>query len=283
MKTLLEVLQSGTDYLSGKGTDTPRLLMEQLMARVLGCPRLQLYIRFESVVPEDRLAALREGIKRLGAGEPLQYVLGDTEFMGHRFKTDRRALIPRPDTEVLVNTVLGCAPLRSKPEPAVTEVGVGSGCVIISLALAWPGARYGAIDASAGALELAHENAGLHGVAGAIRFTQGNLLDGVPPGTLDAVVANLPYIPTADCTGLPRHIREHEPHSALDGGADGLALVRDLVKQAADVLVPGGRVFLEIGFDQGARVVELLGCHGFSERVIHKDLGERDRVVTAVR
>ena len=283
MKTLLEVLQSGTDYLSGKGTDSPRLMMEQLMARVLECPRLQLYLRFESPIPEDRLVRLREGIRRLGAGEPLQYVLGDTEFMGHRFKADRRALIPRPDTETLVNAVLACEPLARLANPAITEVGVGSGCVIISLALARPVARYVAIDASSAALELARENAALHGRGEAIRFVQGNLLEGVAPGSLDAVVANLPYIPTADCEKLPRHIREHEPLTALDGGGDGLVLIRQLASQAARGITPGGRVFLEIGFDQGSQVVELLRRNGFIETVILKDLGERDRVVMAVR
>ena len=283
MKTLLEVLQSGTDYLSGKGTDSPRLMMEQLMARVLECPRLQLYLRFESPIPEDRLVRLREGIRRLGAGEPLQYVLGDTEFMGHRFKADRRALIPRPDTETLVNAVLACEPLARLANPAITEVGVGSGCVIISLALARPVARYVAIDASSAALDLARENAALQGCGEAIRFVQGNLLEGVAHGSLDAVVANLPYIPTADCEKLPRHIREHEPLTALDGGGDGLVLIRQLASQAARGITPGGRVFLEIGFDQGSQVVELLRRNGFIETVILKDLGERDRVVMAVR
>ena len=283
MKTLLEVLQSGTGYLAERGVEPARLVMEQLMSHVLKCPRLQLYIRFETPMSEPDLVSLRAGLKRLGAGEPLQYVLGDTEFMGHRFKVDRRALIPRPDTETLIERILACEPLWSVAKPVSMDVGTGSGCIVISLALARPEARYFAVDASEAALSLARENAAWNGVGAAIGFTLGNLLEGVEPGSLDAVVANLPYIATADCTALPRHIREHEPMSALDGGGDGLELIRKLVEQAARVLRPGGWIFLEIGFDQGAPVVECLSHYGFNGVHVHQDLGNRDRVVLACR
>ncbi len=283
MKKLLEVLQSGADYLAGKGVENSRLVMEQLMSHVLQCPRLQLYIRFEALIPEDRLAALRDGIKRLGAGAPLQYVVGNTEFMGHRFKTDGRALIPRPDTETLVNAVLACDSLWASVRPAVAEIGVGSGCVVISLALARPEVNYVAVDVSEAALALAGENAEANRVGSVIAFKRGDLLAGFEPGSLQAVVANLPYIPSADCGGLPRHIREHEPMSALDGGADGLDLIRVLIQQAVEVLSPGGRIFLEIGFDQAGRVVDILKDCGFGEMVVHRDLGGRDRVVQAAR
>ncbi len=283
MKTLIEVLQSGADYLLGEGVENPRLVMEQLMAHALQCPRLQLYVRFESLIPEETLVRLRSGIKRLGAGEPLQYVVGDTEFMGCRFKTDRRALIPRPDTEPLVNAVLACAPLWARPCPAVADIGTGSGCVVVSLARARPGADYRAVDISGDALALARDNAGLNGVVPVIRFQQGDLLAGFEPASLDAVVANLPYISTAEMEGLPRHIRDHEPGSALDGGDDGLVLIRRLIIEARAVLRPGGWIFLEIGFDQGARVRDTLNEHGYSQATVLPDLGLRDRVVKALR
>lgn len=283
MKTLLEVLQSGAGYLAGRNVENSRLVMEQLMSHMLKCARLQLYIRFETIVPETELASLRAGIKRLGAGEPLQYVIGDTEFMGHRFKTDKRALIPRPDTETVIGQVLDCEPLWSIGNPAIADIGTGSGCVIISLALAKQQARYMAVDASEAALGLARENAGLNGVTNSIEFKLGNLLDGFEAGSLDAVVANLPYISTAVCGTLPVLIREHEPMSALDGGADGLDLIRKLVEQAVGVLRPNGWIFLEIGFDQGDLVVEWLTRNGFKGARIAKDLGNRDRVVLACR
>jgi release factor glutamine methyltransferase len=283
MKKLLEVLQSGADYLAGKGVEHSRLVMEQLMSHVLQCPRLQLYLRFETMIPEDRLVGLREGIKRLGAGVPLQYVVGNTEFMGHRFKTDPRALIPRPDTETLVNAVLACDSLWATGRPAIAEIGVGSGCVVISLALARPEVNYVAVDVSEAALALAGENAESNRVGSAIAFKRGDLLTGFESGSLQAVVANLPYIPSADCGELSRHIREHEPMSALDGGTDGLDLIRKLIQQATGVLCPGGRIFLEIGFDQAVRVVDTLRGCGFVEMVVHRDLGGRDRVVQATR
>jgi release factor glutamine methyltransferase len=257
--------------------------MEQLMSHVLNCPRLQLYIQFEAEIPESQLVVLRAGLKRLGAGEPLQYVVGDTEFMGHRFKTDRRALIPRPDTEPLVSLMLECAPLWADGRPAIVDVGTGSGCIVISLAMARPNARYQAVDLSEAALGLARENADLNAVGQLIEFRQGDLLAGFEPLSCDVVVANLPYISTAMCGTLARHIREHEPMTALEGGADGLDFIRKLTEQGLQVVRPGGRIFLEIGFDQGVAVVEWLSRCGYKEIQVHQDLGNRDRIVSACR
>jgi release factor glutamine methyltransferase len=280
MKRLLEILQASSDYLAGKGVDQPRLTAEQLMSHVLRCPRLQLYLRFEVPLDEPQLVPLRAAIKRLGAGDPLQYVLGDTEFMGRRFKVDARALIPRPETEELVDRVLNCTPLWANPIPVVADVGTGSGCIVISLAVARPSARYLAIDASPAAIELARENAALNKTV-SIEFRVGDLLAGVAAGSLDGVIANLPYIPTHDCATLPRHIREHEPLSALDGGEDGLFLIRRLISGAWDGLKPGGHLFLEIGFDQSGRVVKCLNSLGYDGVTVHQDLGGRDRMVEA--
>lgn len=278
MKRLLEVLQAATEYLAARGVDNARLVTEQLMSHVLGCPRLQLYVRFESLLTEPQLEALRSGVKRLGAGEPLQYVVGDAGFMGHLFRTDRRALIPRPDTETLVQAVLECGPLWALPRPCIADIGTGSGCIAISLALSRP-ADYSAVDISGAALELARENAGRLGVSDRIVFNQGDMLTGISPGSLDAVVANLPYIRSGDMPGLPRHVKEHEPVSALDGGADGLALIRRLVGEARTVLRPGGWLFLEVGYDQGPAVSGLLAECGYTDIAVRQDLGGRDRVV----
>lgn len=279
MKKLLEVLQASADYLGGKGVEHPRLVAEQLMSHVLKCPRLQLYIRFETVLEEVHLVPLRAGIRRLGAGEPLQYVIGDVGFMGHTFKVDRRALIPRPETEMLVAAVLECDELWSRRPVMVADIGTGSGCVAVSLALGRPEARLLAVDLHEKALELARENAALNKVAGQIEFRQGDLLQGVGVAALDAVASNLPYISTHDCAALPRHIREHEPMSALDGGVDGLELIRRLVREAREALKPGGWLFLEIGFDQGPAVVGMLTDNGFVNVAVRLDLGGRDRVV----
>ncbi len=282
MKRLLEILQAATEYLAARGVENARLVTEQLMSHVLECPRLQLYVRFESLLTEPQLEAMRRGMKRLAAGEPLQYVVGDTAFMGHLFKTDRRALIPRPDTEPLVEAVLACEPLWARAQPAIVEVGTGSGCIAISLALARP-AAYTAIDVSPEALALARENADRLQVADRLAFQEGDLLAGLGAASVDAVVANLPYIRTADLAALPRHIRDFEPALALDGGVDGLDCIRRLAGQAPDALRADGWLFLEIGFDQGAAVRDCLGELGYAGVTVRLDAGGRDRVVSARR
>jgi release factor glutamine methyltransferase len=282
MKRLIDVLQAATDYLAARGVEHARLAMEQLMSHVLRCPRLQLYMRFETTLTEPELDALRQGVKRLAAGEPLQYVVGDTGFMGHVFKTDRRALIPRPDTEPLVETVLACDALWQRDTPSIVDVGTGSGCIVISLALARPGA-YTAVDLDAEALALARENAERLQAAGRIRFQEGDLLSGLTAGSADAVVANLPYIRTEDMQALPRHIRGHEPLGALEGGTDGLCLIRRLIDEAKPVLRPGGWLFLEIGCDQGPAARGLLEAGGYVEAAVRPDLGGRDRVASGRR
>lgn len=280
MKRLLDVLQASAEYLAGKGVPDARLQAELLVSHGLRCSRMQLYVRFETMLDEPQLVPLRAGIKRLAGGEPLQYVLGDVEFMGHRFKVDRRALIPRPDTEILVQAVLEQAGLWERGGVSVADIGTGTGCVVVSLALAQPAVRFVAVDLHAEALELARENAVLNGVEGRIEFRQGDLLNGFAAGELDAVVSNLPYITSAECARLPGHIRNHEPMSALDGGADGLDLIRRLAVESRTALKPGGWLFLEIGFDQGQPVLGWLNDNGFVDVTVKKDLGGRDRVVS---
>ena len=280
MKRLMEVLQASSEFLARKGVEPARLLSEQLMSHVLGCPRLQLYLRFDTLLDERELAPLRSGVKRLGAGEPLQYVVGDTEFMGHPFKTDPRALIPRPDTETLVECVLACEALWARPRRAIVDVGTGSGCVVISVARARPDADYVAMDLSPDAVELAQANATLN-ACGSIAFRVNDLLAGVDAGTLDAVMANLPYIASDVCRGLPGQIRLHEPLLALDGGPDGLAVIRRLIDEARTRLKPDGRLFLEIGFDQAAAVVDCMDQRGYVGIKVDRDLAGRDRVVQA--
>ena len=278
MRRLLEVLQAAADYLAGKGVENPRLVTEHLMSHVLKCPRLQLYVRFESELDDAQLAALRAGVRRLAAHEPLQYVVGETDFMGHRFKVDRRALIPRPETEILVETALKDDSVWAAPSPAVADVGTGRGCVAISLALAHPEARLTGLDASEDALALARANAELNGVAGRMTFRRADLVAGVEPGSLDAVAANLPYIPSSDCDRLPPHIRNHEPRMALDGGADGLRVIFRLIEAALPGLKEGGGLFLETGCDQTCAVSDYMTTYGYQRVETRRDLAGRDRV-----
>ena len=280
-KTVVEVLNAASDYLAGKGVDEPRLAAEYLAGRLLNCKRLELYAKHNQILSEKQLDAMRRGTKRVAGGEPVQYVIGQWDFMGHTFKVDRRALIPRPETELLVEQVLACEALWRGSKPAVAEIGAGSGCIVISLALARPGALYLALDVSDEALELASENAAGLGVAGGIAFAHDDLCDLIEPSSLDAIVANLPYVATADYEKLPAHIKDHEPRVALDGGPSGLSVIEGAVQDASMALKPGGRLFLEIGDTQAGAVSRLLKEAGFDAIAVVKDLRGHDRVIAA--
>lgn len=253
---------------------------ECLLAHALGCRRLEIYLHGERKLSSEQLALLKAQAQRLQADEPLQYVLGEVDFCGHLFACDARALIPRPETELLVEAALGFSKVWKKPHPKVPDLGTGTGCIAITLALAQPHAQLCAVDISADALALARANAERHGVADKINFIQADLLAPFAAGELDLIVSNPPYVPTAEWEELPRPIRDFEPRNALDAGSDGLDVLRRLVAQAAEKLTPGGALALEIGEDQGPRVAALLRAAGFTNVAVKKDFAGWDRVVT---
>ncbi len=279
-KTVKDILALSESYLAQRGVEQPRLMGELLLSRLLRRPRLELSLDFARVLPESHLEAMRRGLKRVGEGEPVQYVLGETGFMNHVFKVDSRALIPRPETETLVRLVLECPTLWQHERPALADVGTGSGCIALSLAAARPQGRYLALDVSEDALALARENAARLGLGERVIFTSEALSDIIEPETLDAITANLPYIPTAALETLPKNVREHEPRLALDGGASGLDIITSVVEDAAIVLRSGGMLFLEIGEEQGLAVRRLMEGAGFGDVAVHPDLNGRDRVAS---
>lgn len=269
--------------LEGAGIPEARVRAEWLLAHVLSVRRLELPLmagRALAALEEERVG---EGVARLCAGEPLQYVLGETDFLGRTLKTDRRALIPRPETEQLVEHVLADAGLWSRPAPAVADVGTGSGCIVIALARAHPQAGFLAIDADPAALDLARENARAHDVDRRIRFVRGDLLDGVAEGSRDAVVSNPPYVATAEWEGLSREVRDFEPRGALDGGADGLGVISRLVPQAFRALKSKGRLYLEIGENQARGVREQMGAVGFTAVKVVHDLAGHERFACGIK
>ncbi len=280
-RTVDAVLRGGADWLARRGVDQPRIACELLLARLLARPRLSLHLIGDQTLDDRRLEAMRRGLRRVAADEPVQYVTGQAEFMGHVFATDKRALIPRPETEVLVREVLACAPLWQDKTPAIVDAGTGSGCIVLSLALERPAAHYIGLDISPDAVALAQENRQALGAQDRVALAEGELADTVEPGMLDALVSNPPYIPTSVWETLPAHIREHEPRLALDGGPDGLAVLEQMVQDATFALKPQGRLFLEIGYDQGPRVRALCEEAGFADIVVAPDLAGRDRVVHA--
>ncbi len=283
MPVLGKMLASITTRVQTSRPDEARLQCEWLASHVLGCPRLELPIRLNQNLAESQVRQLEAGATRLAGGEPLQYILGEAEFMGRVFTCDRRALIPRPETEQLTAWMLEDTGLWQKKAPAIVDVGTGSGCIIVTLALERPAGSYLATDTSPAALALAHVNALRHGVCAHIRFVACDLLSAAAPASLEAVVSNPPYVQAADWASLDQSVRDFEPRAALVGGADGLAIIRRLMAQAWRALKPGGVLFLEIGEDQGAAVLKMAYTAGFHESKLRPDLAGKNRMVRAVK
>jgi release factor glutamine methyltransferase len=276
--TVLEVLKSAAAYLEKNGVEDARLNVEHLLAHALGKKkRLDLYLEFDRPLSDAEREPLRELVRQRLQGVPLQHLLGTAEFHGREFLCDARALVPRPETEQLVELALESK--AANPPSKILDVGTGSGVIAITLALALPEARIAALDASPDALALARENAARHGAT--VAFVEGDLLP-AEPEEFDLIVANLPYIPTGEIPTLSREV-QRDPHAALDGGADGLDLVRRLIELAIPRLEPNAKMFLEIGHDQAARVAEIFAAHGYRDIAIHKDYSGIERFVSASR
>ncbi len=251
--TVLEVLQRSTEYLNKRKIDNPRLNAEHLLGHVLRRTRMELYLDFERTLGESELAPLRELIRHRGEGEPLQHLLGTVEFCGLTFLCDKRAMVPRPETEELVELLKSQIP---NPKSQILDVGTGSGVIALSLAVKFPEAEVLAADISEDALALARENAERLGLSARVQFRKSNLLDGVD-GSFDLIVANLPYIPRKDRQSLAREVL-HDPEVALFAGESGDELVRELIGQAPARLKPGGLLALEVGIGQAASLTGLL-------------------------
>ena len=260
-------------YLEGKGADSPRTDADVLLADALGVDRLRLLLDFDKPLSPEELAAYRQRIERRAAGEPTAYILGRREFYGRDFLVDPRVLVPRPETEGLVELALQDLPENAR----VLDLCAGSGCVGLTIAAERPGVRVDLVELEPGAAEVAKANAARLGLADRSRVLVGDLFAPVedePP--YDAIVSNPPYVPSGEIPGLSREVRR-EPHLALDGGPDGLDLVRRLVAQAPRHLVPGGRIAIELSLGQPAIVADLLREAGFPDARAEADFTRRDR------
>ena len=280
--TVLEVIQRSTEFLTRKGVESPRLQVELLLAHVLGMPRLKLYLNFERGLSGTELDTVRELVKRRGAREPLQYLVGSTSFCGLELRVTPDVLIPRPETELLAERAwcfLG--QLDSRPATAL-DFGTGSGCLAIALAVRCPAAAVTAVEVSASALAVASANAARHGVSGRVRFVEGDGFAAMPAeARFHLIVANPPYIPRAELATLQPEVRDHEPRSALDGGADGLDFIRRLAAEGARWLHPGGRLMLEFGDGQAEAVGALFADQGWTVEAVENDLTSRPRILVA--
>ena len=253
--TVLEVLQATTVYFKNHKIESPRLNAEHLLAHVLGRKRIDLYLEFERVLTESELAPLRDLVKRRGEGEPLQHLLGTVEFGGHVFLCDERAMVPRPETEQLVELLIADCGLRIA-DSRILDVGTGSGVIALSLAAKFPDAELVAADISDDALALAQANAARLNLSDRVRFVKSNLLENTE-GTFDLIVANLPYIAIQQRHTLSREVL-HDPAVALFASAGGDELVLELIGQAPSRLRPGGLLALEIGLGQSEPLLSAL-------------------------
>ena len=251
--TVLQVLQATTAYFKKHSVENPRLNAEHLLAHVLGRKRIELYLEFERVLTESELAPLRDLVKRRGEGEPLQHLLGTVEFCGLTFLCDKRAMVPRSETEELVELIESRIENRKSK---IEDVGTGSGVIALSLAMKFPEAEILGVDISDDALALAQENAARLNLATRVRFLKSNLLENVE-GCFDVIVANLPYISIQDRQSLSREVL-HDPEVALFASARGDELVRELIAQAPSQLRPGGMLALEIGIGQSEAFLSAL-------------------------
>ena len=276
--TALEVLQSTTDYFKKRKIDNSRLNAEHLLAHVLGYTRMELYLEFERILAETELATLRELVRRRGQGEPLQHLLGTVEFCGHIFLCDKRAMVPRPETEELVELLMSDVRCQMS-DFRIVDVGTGSGVIALSLAAKFSGARVFAVDVSEDALALARENAERLGLSARIQFAKSNLLAEVD-GTFDLIVANLPYIAAQDRHLLSPEVL-HDPEIALFAGAQDDELIRALIEQAPPHLRPGGLLALELGIGQAEALSELLAQKKYHDICSKQDYSSIPRFLFA--
>ena len=283
VERVLELSRKAAGVFEERGFENPRLEAELLLAGVLGMRRLDLYLQHDRPLSPDELDRYRGAVRRRLKHEPLQYVLGTAAFRHLELAVDRRVLIPRPETEVLVGLVLDWAVARPRPKRAL-DIGTGSGAIALSLAAEGGFDDIVATDISADALSVASVNAGRSGLDGQVEFRRGSLFDAVAGEQFTVVVSNPPYIADADRDTLAPEVRDHEPALALFGGATGLDLVRALIEAAPAHLETGGLLALELGLDQGAAVLALLESTGaFSGARIVADLTGRPRFALAER
>lgn len=283
-----------------KGVESPRLQIELLLAHVLQMPRLKLYLSFERALTEAELARLRELVRRRGEREPLQHLTGSTSFCGHEIGVTPAVLIPRPETEQLVELALahlarvssaeanGRHPSRTSLAPGdappltMIDFGTGSGCIAIALALRCPSAEIHALDISAAALEVARDNASRHGVTQRVHFHLGDGFAALPrPVRADLIVSNPPYVPRALLDQLDPEVRHFDPRQALDGGPDGLDFFRRLALEAGPYLKPTGWLIAEFGDDQAAAVGRIFADAGWTVEGVTRDLSGRERLMVA--
>jgi len=283
--TIQKLLTWVTEYLTQKGVDAPRLSAELLLSHVLGLKRIELYTQYNKVVAQEQLDRLRDLVKRAGEHEPVAYLVGRTEFYSIEFEATPECLIPRPETELLVQRSIESLRKRTGPQQ-VCDLCTGCGIIAVAIAKNVPDAKVIATDLSEPALAVAARNIEKHKLQNRIELRHGDLLEPLVPqlDLFDLIACNPPYVSAPEYEMLDRNVKEYEPRLALYGGPDGLDVYRRLVENVGQFLKPDGILLLEIGYQQGQAVRELLEQAGvFNQIRIDKDLQGHDRVVAAPR
>jgi release factor glutamine methyltransferase len=279
--TVKKILDWTVDYFTQKQVAEPRLSAEWLLAEVLNCRRIDLYLQFERILTAQERDLYREYVKRRANREPVQYILGETEFYGLPFKVTPSVLIPRPDTEILVDKVVEyLQTIPSSGSLNLLDIGTGSGCIAIALAKHFPTLNIIAIDKSSDAIHIATQNAQLNGVA--IKLQTTDFFELQPAGQkFDIIVSNPPYIAEADWPTLQVEVKQFEPSLALLAGKDGLDFYRKMIPQLNSIITPAGAVFLEVGYKQSAAVAAILEQQNFNT-TIYQDYAKVNRVVRGI-
>lgn len=280
--TVAALLDWTRGHFDRSGVESPRLCAEILLAAAMGCERIELYTRHDQAPATEILDRFRDHVRRAADGEPIAYLIGHKEFFSQRFEVTSDVLIPRPDTEVLVERVIDLV----RRDPAlrrIVDIGTGSGCIALSLARHLPEAEISASDISEAALAVARRNAEKLGLAARVDFRAGDLTAPWSDRDFDVLVTNPPYIGLSEKSGLPRNVRDFEPHLALFAGDDGLQTLRRIATEAASLLAPGGHLLCEIAWNQADAVRDLLTAAGWHDMVAYRDAARHERVLHARR
>ena len=280
--TVLEAIEKSRVFLHSKGLESARLESEWLLGHVLNLPRLQLYLNFERILNEAETARLRELVKRRASREPLQHLLGTAQFCGLEIEVDRNVLIPRPETELLAEAAWRLLNEVQRPT-SFLDFGTGTGCIAISICRHAAHTRGVALDKSPAALEVAARNAARHSLQDRVAFVQSDGFAAVPQEAFDLIVSNPPYIPSSEIPRLQPEVRDYDPRTALDGGADGLEFYRLLAAEATRFVAPAGRMLLEFGDGQADAVSDILRQQNWPMMEVREDLSGRGRFLFAAR
>jgi len=279
MPSVLEIIQKTSEFFGGRGVESPRLNAELLIGHALGLKRMQLYLQFERILAEPELEKIRPLVRRRAQREPLQYIIGTMDFGGVSLKVDKRALIPRPETELLVEMIVA---LNLSPTARVLDLGTGSGAIALALAKAMPQATVTAVDSSTEALALAKENVERAELTARVELVAGRWYSALAPGgRFDLIVANPPYLSAAERAEAAPEVRDFEPASALVAEEEGLADLRPIVESSREFLAPGGLLALETGITHHAALAAIAGRCGFAKSESRRDLTGRDRFLLA--